>query len=163
MELHNYSPKNSFNQKLVNWETLNNKVLKKIKINLTKKRIEQLSRGDVGVIEKLLLEIKQKIDLKSAGDDVNSEVYYLEESPNKTMTTKKKVIPIAVFEKLQSDLDEKNEAIEILKNKVDHLENLLGIKEERIKDLNQQLQTIVNSATNRPEGFQQGTKFFSLF
>lgn len=62
---------------------------------------------------------------------------------------------------MQAELAEKNEAITILKNKVDHLENLLNIKEERIKDLSVQLQTIVNQSS-RPES-GQGSKFFGFF
>jgi hypothetical protein len=79
VEVHNYSPKNSFSQKLINWETLNNKVLKKIRITLTKKRIEQLAKAEVGVIEKLLMEVKKKVESKSTGDE-NYEVFYLEGS-----------------------------------------------------------------------------------
>lgn len=61
VELHNYSPKNSYSQKLINWETVNNKVLKKLKINLSKKRMEELANAEPGAIEKLLLQIKNKI------------------------------------------------------------------------------------------------------
>lgn len=80
VEEHNYSPKNAHGQKLVNWETLNNKVLKKINLHLTKKRIEQLAKGEPGKIEKLLTEVKKKIDAKSTGD--NGSVIYLEDPTN---------------------------------------------------------------------------------
>lgn len=59
--LHEYSPKNSYLQKLNNWETVNNKVLKKININLTKKQMEQLARAEPGVIEQVLLQVKNEI------------------------------------------------------------------------------------------------------
>ena len=57
------------------------------------------------------------------------------------------MVPSTVVDKMQAQLDEKSEAVNILKNKVDHLENLLNIKEERIKDLSIQLQTIVNQSS----------------
>ncbi|RZC35898.1 sperm flagellar protein 1, partial [Asbolus verrucosus] len=162
VEMHNYSPKNSHAQKLINWETLNSKVLKKLKIHLTKKRIEALAKGEPGIIEKVLLEVKKKIEMKSAGDD-NCEVIYLENTGASKLQNgaNKKMIPMAVFEKMQSDLAEKTEAVEILKNKVNHLENLLNIKEEKIKDLSVQLQTIVNQSL-RPDS-AQGSKFFGFF
>ncbi|XP_044271636.1 sperm flagellar protein 1-like [Tribolium madens] len=162
VEVHNYSPKNSFAQKIINWETLNNKVLKRIKVNLTKKRIEQLAKAEPGVIEKVLLDLKKKVESKDTNND-NYEILYLEGSPSSASKngTTKKVITHAAFEKLQADLAEKTEAVSILKNKVDHLENLLNIKEERIKDLSLQLQTIVNQSS-RPES-GQGSKFFGFF
>ena len=80
VELHNYCPKNSYSQKLINWETLNNKVLKKLQINLTKKRIDQLCKAEMGAIERLLLEIKQKVEQKTSGNE-HCEVFYLE-GPN---------------------------------------------------------------------------------
>jgi SMC interacting uncharacterized protein involved in chromosome segregation len=73
----------------------------------------------------------------------------------------KRMVPTAVLEKMQADLEEKNEAVEILKNKVDHLENLLHIKEERIKDLSVQLQNMANQSA-RPES-GPGAKFFGFF
>ncbi|EFA09498.1 sperm flagellar protein 1 [Tribolium castaneum] len=161
VEVHNYSPKNSFAQKIINWETLNNKVLKRLKLNLTKKRIDQLAKAEPGAIEKLLLEVKKKVETKDSSND-NYEILYLEGSPSAASRNgTKKVITHAAFEKLQADLVEKSEAVTILKNKVDHLENLLNIKEERIKDLSLQLQTIVNQSS-RPES-GQGSKFFGFF
>ncbi|XP_063930379.1 sperm flagellar protein 1-like [Zophobas morio] len=166
VELHNYCPKNSYSQKLINWETLNNKVLKKLQINLTKKRIDQLCKAEMGAIERLLLEIKQKVEQKTSGNE-HCEVFYLE-GPNNAVGklqngTHKKMVPSTVVDKMQAQLDEKSEAVNILKNKVDHLENLLNIKEERIKDLSIQLQTIVNQSS-RPESAQErASKFFGFF
>lgn len=80
VEEHNYSPKNAHGQKLVNWETLNNKVLKKLNLHLTKKRIEQLAKGEPGKIEKLLIDVKKKIEAKSIGDD--ETIIYLENATN---------------------------------------------------------------------------------
>ena len=76
VNLHNYPEVHSTKQKIYNWQTLNDKVFKKIEINLSKKTIEALANSEQGVIEKVLkklyLKVKndecslQKIDLMNS-------------------------------------------------------------------------------------------------
>ena len=66
----------STKQKIYNWQTLNEKVFKKIEIPLSKKTIDSLANAEQGVIEKVLkklyLKVKndecslQKIDLMNS-------------------------------------------------------------------------------------------------
>lgn len=163
VDLHNYYPKNSYSQKLINWEVLNKRVLNKIKINLTASEMEQLAKGTAGAIEKLLGTLKEKLDkLTGAGDGQEEEgkVYYFEDKdlsardgivPVKvksgTKTLDKKMVASEVFDKMEKDLVEKDETIISLKGRVEHLENLIKLKDDRIKDLTNQLQSIANSAS----------------
>ncbi|KAI5733069.1 hypothetical protein M8J76_007342 [Diaphorina citri] len=62
VDLHNYSPANSFTNKLANWTTLNSKVLKKMKLGQSQKTLEDLARAEPDVLEQLLGKIKQKYD-----------------------------------------------------------------------------------------------------
>ena len=76
VNLHNYPEVHSTKQKIYNWQTLNDKVFKKIEIPLSKKTIDALANSEQGVIEKVLkklyLKVKndecslQKIDLMNS-------------------------------------------------------------------------------------------------
>nr|CAH7739709.1 unnamed protein product [Callosobruchus chinensis] len=165
VDLHNYSPKNSFSQKIVNWELLNKKVLSKLKINLGQQDMENLAKGTPGAIERLLNTIKCKVDIqRDSGDSgESSRVYYIENDnafsskeavvpikiQNGDKTVDRKVVSSEMFEQMERDIAEKNEEIIVLQAKVEHLENMLSIKEERIKDLTNQLQSLVNSSTSQ--------------
>ena len=76
VNLHNYPEVHSTKQKIYNWQTLNEKVFKKIEIPLSKKTIDSLANAEQGEIEKVLkklyLKVKndecslQKIDLMNS-------------------------------------------------------------------------------------------------
>ncbi|KAJ8961558.1 hypothetical protein NQ318_014810 [Aromia moschata] len=176
VELHNYSSKNSFSQKLINWEMLNKRVLNKIKINLSTNEMEQLAKGVPGAVERLLNVIKVKVESKGSGDsEANEKVYYLEDSSNisskdeivpvklknGTKTVDRKMVPSDIFEKMEKDIEEKDETINVLNNKIEHLENLIAVKDERIKDLTQQLQTVVNNTASEASLSSPKSRFFN--
>lgn len=166
VDLHNYCPKNSFSHKLVNWEMLNKRVLHKLKINLSAAEMEQLAKGTPGAVEKLLKTVKEKTESKdkASGDiDDSARIYYLEEKlsnisskdgvvpikiKNGAKTVDRKMVPNEIFDKMERDLVEKEEQIKILKGKMDHLENMIKVKDDRIKDLTNQLQAVINSSNN---------------
>ena len=54
VELHNYSPAHSLQQKLYNWNTLNQKVLKKLKWQITKEDVNAIIQGEPMAIERVL-------------------------------------------------------------------------------------------------------------
>ncbi|VEN55057.1 unnamed protein product [Callosobruchus maculatus] len=166
VDLHNYSPKNSLSQKIVNWELLNKKVLTKLKINLGQQEIENLAKGTPGAIERLLNTIKTRVDIRRDSGDSEGEssrVYYIENDnafsskeavvpikiQNGDKTVDRKVVSSEVFDRMEREIAKKNEEIGALQTKVEHLENMLSIKEERIKDLTNQLQSLVNSSTSQ--------------
>ncbi|KAJ8916972.1 hypothetical protein NQ315_008372 [Exocentrus adspersus] len=178
VDLHNYSPKNSFSQKLVNWEILNRKVLSKLKMNLSSSNMEQLAKGAPGAIEKLLHAVKVKVERRGSGDNNQSsseKVYFLEDASNisskdgivpvkiksGTKTIERKMVPSEVFEEMEKSITDKEETITVLKTKVEHLESLISVKDERIKDLTQQLQTVVNHSTSQPNLSSHRASFFN--
>lgn len=57
VDLHNYTPKSSVALKLQSWQTFNQKVLKKLGINLTRSELEQLASAAPGAIESLFHEL----------------------------------------------------------------------------------------------------------
>ncbi|CAH1114701.1 unnamed protein product [Psylliodes chrysocephalus] len=178
VDLHNYTSTFSFTQKMVNWDVINKKVLNKLNINLSKKLREELAKSTPGAIEKVLEEIKAKIeDREASGDHVDdTKILYLENGlelsyregvvpikiNNGTKTVERKLVPSEMFDKMETDLEEQKETIATLTQKLDHLEKLIGIKDERIKDLSQQLQTIINSpADSTTSIMSQRSRFFS--
>ena len=57
---HNYIPANSVQGKKDNWNTLNRKVLSKIEMQLCPETIDQLSHSQCGVIDRILVEFRDK-------------------------------------------------------------------------------------------------------
>ncbi|RKO96994.1 hypothetical protein CXG81DRAFT_12466, partial [Caulochytrium protostelioides] len=62
VDMHNYPPANAAKQKISNWNTLNNKVLRRLGYALRESTIAALVAGKPGEIERVLLQIRAKID-----------------------------------------------------------------------------------------------------
>ncbi|XP_046358527.1 sperm flagellar protein 1-like isoform X1 [Haliotis rufescens] len=63
VDLHNYPPANSSQQKLSNWYMLNRKVFDKMNFQLSEDVIRSVAGCKPGVIEKVMLMVRTKIDL----------------------------------------------------------------------------------------------------
>ncbi|PZC77137.1 hypothetical protein B5X24_HaOG203691 [Helicoverpa armigera] len=163
VEMHNYPPRNSHSLKLNNWMTLNRKVLKKLKLNLCCNTMEQLANCAPGIIERVLVMVRDKIrrdeemnkSAKEAEQNLSSGGSYYEACgddehvlvvPVKTRvngvleTVQQKMISYETYCLLKEELKDTKEAAEVLKQKVEHLDNLLKLKEERIDELQNQLE-----------------------
>jgi len=62
VELHNYPSVNSLNQKLINWETLNKRVLSKISYSVPPKIMKQIVESSHDAVQTFLLGLMQKIE-----------------------------------------------------------------------------------------------------
>lgn len=62
VELHNYSNAHSVQQKTYNWNTLNQKVLKKIGVQISAKEIKDVVEMVPETIERILFTLRYKID-----------------------------------------------------------------------------------------------------
>ncbi|KAJ8715762.1 hypothetical protein PYW07_010244 [Mythimna separata] len=163
VEMHNYPPRNSHSLKLNNWMTLNRKVLKKLRLSLCCNTMEQLANCTPGVIERVLVMVRDKIrrdedlnkSLKDAEQNMSSGGSYYEACgdddqvlmvPVKVRvngileTIQQKVISYETFCAMKEELKDAKEANDVLKQKVDHLDSLLKLKEERINELQSQLE-----------------------
>mmetsp|Transcript_34090 Transcript_34090/g.75593 ORF Transcript_34090/g.75593 Transcript_34090/m.75593 type:complete len:242 (-) Transcript_34090:560-1285(-) len=61
VELHNYSSANGFQQKMYNWNTLNQKVLKRLGFVIAKSDCEAIANCQAGAIERVLKLVKTKL------------------------------------------------------------------------------------------------------
>ncbi|XP_050295961.1 sperm flagellar protein 1-like [Anthonomus grandis grandis] len=177
VDLHNYVPRNALSQKIVNWSILNKKVLNKLKINLPFCEQEQLAKAVPGAIEKLLHKIMVKVEKQQevkGSTEKDEKIYYLDGISNSeehaeeildikiktgAKTSSQKMVPVNIFNKMESEITEKTNEVIKLKQKIEHLESMLTIKDERITDLTRQLQTMVNGdgdSTTSPR-----TRFFN--
>ncbi|KOB72278.1 putative calponin-like and microtubule-associated protein [Operophtera brumata] len=127
VEMHNYPPRNSHSLKLNNWMTLNRKVLKKLKLNLCCSTMEQLANCAPGVIERVL--VMEHVLVVPVKTRINGVLE----------TVQQKVISYESYLALKEELKDAKDSSELLKQKVEHLDNLLKLKEERIDELQKQL------------------------
>jgi len=67
VELHNYSAANSMDRKMYNWNTLNQRVFKKIGLKVPKKDFEDISNAKTGCIETFLRNLMEKIEAYKEG------------------------------------------------------------------------------------------------
>ena len=72
VDLHNYPSASSTKAKLINWETLNKKVLKKIGLKLGKNEIDDLVRSKPNAIENLLGRLYNIINGRPQMNNINN-------------------------------------------------------------------------------------------
>ena len=82
VDLHNYPSASSTKAKIINWETLNKKVLAKIGLKLGKSEIDDLVRSKPNAIENLLGRLYNIINGKPQMNNVSSKKYHLNNNAN---------------------------------------------------------------------------------
>lgn len=63
VEMHNYSSANGYTQKMYNWNTLNQKVLKKLGYQIHQQDLEDIIKAAPGAVERVLAVLHSKVDL----------------------------------------------------------------------------------------------------
>ena len=130
VDLHNYPSASSTKAKLVNWETLNKKVLKKLGIKMTKSEMNDIVNSKPNAIENLLGKLYHLIN--GIPQD-NSEVKKNEQSmKNKSMNDN-----IQNMNNMDINNDDNNELINAINEKDQEINNL----KEYIETLEQKLKS----------------------
>ena len=113
VEIHNYTPCHDLKGKIENWQTLKNKVFKKLGISLSKTEIDDLANWRVGAIEQFLKRLKDNLERKNEDnyekDARTSQHEDIEESPAKVDPSK--IINALGLEYKNLMLNNKNEHI----------------------------------------------------
>mmetsp|Transcript_26420 Transcript_26420/g.26670 ORF Transcript_26420/g.26670 Transcript_26420/m.26670 type:complete len:211 (+) Transcript_26420:111-743(+) len=157
VELHNYSPASSVQAKIYNFDTLNQKVLKRFGYQLTRSSIEDIVNCRPGAIESVLNTLQFKMSKykeKKSGNESAEDKDSPRSSPGSSAIVKKNVSPGAlnargrgggvtptvdeeiILEKEQK-IRELQETVEILELKIVKLEQLVRLKDNKISKLQQ--------------------------
>ncbi|XP_071235845.1 sperm flagellar protein 1 isoform X4 [Salvelinus alpinus] len=146
VELHNYTPANSIQQKLSNWGTLNRQVFSKLNFHIpeeTVKRIVDVEYYNNRNQEKPLTEPPPNDAQKKPGLGKKEERAHVHQHTDKTST----VLGSQVDPTIRLVLEEKEQAllalqetVEILQIKVNRLEHLVQLKDMRLEDLTRHLE-----------------------
>ncbi|XP_063166461.1 sperm flagellar protein 1 isoform X2 [Candoia aspera] len=76
VEMHNYAPANSTQQKLSNWGHLNRKVLSKLNFSIPEDIVRKIAQCTPGVVELVLIPLRQKIEEKQKQAKMMSTTSY---------------------------------------------------------------------------------------
>ncbi|KEG01911.1 hypothetical protein YYE_03430 [Plasmodium vinckei vinckei] len=130
VEIHNYSKANSINQKTYNWNTLNEKVFKRLSFKIDKKNVEEIVNCKYMGVEKVLITFKDQLQkYKSEIKEQNSNL--LNKDLDKSISHETEIQDEEnhhLNESQSPDPLNNNEIVEILKEKIFNLEKLLKIK-----------------------------------
>ncbi|CAK6951571.1 sperm flagellar protein 1 [Scomber scombrus] len=181
VDLHNYIPANSTQQKLSNWNLLNRKVFSKLNFQMPEETVKKIALSTAGVIEPVLSALREKIDkkLEHTADNIlileyydtrnqakhHTEIHQTEAKhlvqmageaikkeektrlkngkPLYTMPTYSDMDPTLrlILQEKEQAVMSLQETVEILQMKVNRLEHLVHLKDMRIEDLTQHLDT----------------------
>ena len=147
VDLHNYPSASSTKAKIINWETLNKKVLKKIGLNLGKNEIDDLVRSKPNAIENLLGRLYNIINGRPqmnniSNNNIHKEQHHLNNNNIRSNNTNM-IINNEEAAELMNAINEKDQEIIKLQDYIKTLEQKIEISKEnqrqlelKIKELN---------------------------
>uniref|UniRef100_A0A3Q3FEN3 Sperm flagellar 1 n=1 Tax=Labrus bergylta TaxID=56723 RepID=A0A3Q3FEN3_9LABR len=163
VDLHNYIPANSTQQKLSNWNLLNRKVFSKLNFLVPEETGRRIVLSTAGVIEPVLSALRDKIDKKLehsaenvlicnvclckliAGFVIKLLLSFLlfHSKPQQTAQLYPNMDPALwlILQEKENAVLALQETVEILQMKVNRLEHLVHLKDTRIEDLIRHLET----------------------
>ncbi|EER02119.1 hypothetical protein, conserved [Perkinsus marinus ATCC 50983] len=132
VELHNYSQANALTQKMYNWNTLNQKVFRRMGFLLHPDDVEDCARAIPGSIERVLALVRPR--LYQRAEDPEGQVK--SERTRDNMPDREKDAIMAEKDRTISEL---RECVELLTRKISKLEQLVRIKDQKIVTLQERL------------------------
>ena len=147
VDLHNYPSASSTKAKIINWETLNKKVLKKIGLKLGKNEIDDLVRSKPNAIENLLGRLYNIINGRPqmnniSNNNIHKEQHHLNNN-NIRSNNINMIINNEEAAELMNAINEKDQEIIKLQDYIKTLEQKIEISKEnqrqlelKIKELN---------------------------
>ncbi|XP_056669751.1 sperm flagellar protein 1 isoform X2 [Monodelphis domestica] len=167
VEMHNYVPANSVQQKVNNWVHLNRKVLHKLNFSVPEDVIQKIAQCSPGVVELVLQPLRERLEERKRkrqgelGPQEGSSYMDMGFSQkNQTTVDAQKAGPLRAGKSLstysqtlqvepnflvqmaekEQELLASQETVQVLQMKVRRLEHLLQLKNVRIDDLSRRLQ-----------------------
>ena len=147
VDLHNYPSASSTKAKIINWETLNKKVLKKIGLKLGKNEIDDLVRSKPNAIENLLGRLYNAINGRPQINNVNNNSINKEQHHlnNNIRNNNNMIINNEETAELMNAINEKDQEIARLQDYIKTLEQKIEISKENQKQLELKIKEL-NSA-----------------
>ena len=146
VDLHNYPSASSTKAKIINWETLNKKVLKKIGLKLGKNEIDDLVRSKPNAIENLLGRLYNIINGRPQMNNINNSHIRKEQqhlNNNNINNNNNMMMNNEETAELMNAINEKDQEIVKLQDYIKTLEQKIEISKEnqrqlelKIKELN---------------------------
>jgi hypothetical protein len=146
VDLHNYPSASSTKAKIINWETLNKKVLKKIGLKLGKNEIDDLVRSKPNAIENLLGRLYNIINGRPQMNNINNSNIRKEQqhlNNNNINNNNNMMMNNEETAELMNAINEKDQEIVKLQDYIKTLEQKIEISKEnqrqlelKIKELN---------------------------
>ena len=131
VDLHNYPSCSNSKHKESNWNVLNNKVLKKLHIKLTKAEIESIIKAEPLAIEKLLQRVysvlQNRVDM-----NINKEQTNFGSQKNNIEMLRK------TLEEKDNIVKQLKDIIEVLELKLKNSEEMEGILQNKVNQLNEE-------------------------
>lgn len=153
VELHNYQAANSIKQKILNFETLNHRVLRKLGYSIPREAIDKLVEGRPGVIESVLNQLQFKmakyrekqnniqnrevperanpVAVNGAAQQASARGFAPQPSPHRLASA----VDDEILAEKEKQIRELQETIEIQEIKISKLEQLVRIKDNKIQKL----------------------------
>ena len=140
VDLHNYPSASSTKAKLINWETLNKKVLSKIGLKITKNEIDDLVRSKPNAIENLLGRLYNIINGRPQLNNNNNKRSHMSNMNNVNNLNNNNVI---------------NNNIIINSEETAELINAISEKDQEIAKLQEYIKTLEQKIENSKENQKQ--------
>ena len=147
VDLHNYPSASSTKAKIINWETLNKKVLKKIGLKLGKNEIDDLVRSKPNAIENLLGRLYNAINGRPQINNVNNNSINKEQHHlnNNIRNNNNMIINNEETAELMNAINEKDQEIARLQDYIKTLEQKIEISKENQKQLELKIKELNSS------------------
>jgi hypothetical protein len=168
VEMHNYPAANSYKSKMENWLTLDRKVFPKLGLHFPKQTFEKVVMADGisihVILYALMMKTKEHKDCESrrkmsqeTSDNLGSPVMTV--NITKKIGASYEIVPQKMivyeeYEKLERKVIEREQAFVTLRQKNQHLESLLSLKDLRICDLQKRLAQYTAPVAKRLLEFQ---------
>ena len=143
VDLHNYPSASSTKAKMINWETLNKKVLEKIGLKLNKSEIDDLVRSKPNAIENLLGRLYNIIHGKPQMNNISNKKHHLNNMNNNVIRNNNMMMNNEETAELINAINEKDQEIsklqDYIKKKKKKIENSKENQKQlelKIKELN---------------------------
>ena len=143
VDLHNYPSASSTKAKLINWETLNKKVLSKIGLKITKNEIDDLVRSKPNAIENLLGRLYNIINGRPQLNNINNKRNHINNinnnlnnnNNNNVINSNNIIINSEETAELINAINEKDQEIAKLQEYIKTLEQKIENSKENQKQL----------------------------